>query len=72
MMMNPEIENATSRYGFTVIVPIFNEEEGMLCLEQRLADYLPIAALKTCVLLLNDGTTNHRHSMKHKICCRHK
>ena len=72
MMMNPEIENATSRYEFTVIVPIFNEEEGMLCLEQRLADYLPIAALKTCVLLVNDGSTDRSLSLIREICCRHK
>lgn len=43
-------------YDLTVIVPVFNEEDNMAALENRLGAYLGTALRKTCVLFVNDGS----------------
>lgn len=35
--------NQTKDYQFTIIVPVYNEEDNMAAVERRLADYLPVA-----------------------------
>ena len=42
--------NITKEYDFTIIVPIYNEEDNMERLEKELTSYLNIAPVKTCVL----------------------
>lgn len=48
--------NKTSRYQFTIIVPVYNEEENMPTLAERLGNYLPKSLCKACVLFVNDGS----------------
>ena len=50
--------NATAAYELTIIVPVYNEQEGLPALEERLAAYLPKCPVKACVLLINDGSTD--------------
>ena len=50
--------NQTRNYEFTIIVPVFNEEACMEPLVKELSDYLPQAACKTCVLFVNDGSSD--------------
>ncbi|MDE6494512.1 MAG: glycosyltransferase [Bacteroidales bacterium] len=60
--------NQTARYEFTIIVPVFNEEECMEQLGQKLAEYLPNALCKSCVLFVNDGSSD-RSLEKIKALC---
>lgn len=50
--------NQTGTYEFTIIVPIYNEEENISRLAQELSDYLHKASVRTCVLFVNDGSTD--------------
>lgn len=62
--------NATAKYDFTIIVPIYNEEENARALEERLSAYLPNAARKACVLFVNDGSTDGSERKIAEICSR--
>ncbi|MCA0153749.1 glycosyltransferase family 2 protein [Winogradskyella vincentii] len=53
---------------FTIIVPVFNEEDNLARLEKELSDYINIAPLKTSVLLVNDGSTDNSLSKIEGIC----
>lgn len=50
--------NQTEKYEFSIIVPIYNEADNMMRLAQTLADYIGQASVKTCVLFVNDGSTD--------------
>ena len=50
--------NKTKNYEFTIIVPVFNEEDNISRLTATLAAYLPDAAKRACVLFVNDGSTD--------------
>jgi glycosyltransferase involved in cell wall biosynthesis len=56
--------------AFSIIVPIYNEEENMLRLEQELSDYLKIASIKTSVLFVNDGSKDKSQQFIEDICSR--
>lgn len=56
--------------AFTIIVPIYNEEDNMLRLEQELSDYLNIATIKTSVLFVNDGSKDNSQQFIEDICSR--
>ncbi|MFC6858555.1 glycosyltransferase [Zunongwangia atlantica] len=59
-------------YQFTIVVPIYNEEENLERLEQQLSTYLKIAVKPTCILLVNDGSSDNSLSMIEKICERNE
>lgn len=50
--------NKTNNYEFTIIVPIYNEVENINRLTATLAKYLTSALCSTCVLFVNDGSTD--------------
>lgn len=61
--------NSTSQYRFTIIVPFYNEKENMERLESRLADYASRSvAGSTCILMVNDGSTDGGREDAHAIC----
>ena len=43
-------------YQFTIIVPVFNEEDNLIRVETELSNYLKIATKKTKILFVNDGS----------------
>lgn len=45
-------------YEFTIIVPLFNEEENLLRVEKKLGAYLEKAKIPACILFVNDGSTD--------------
>lgn len=63
--------NPTSEYALTILVPVFNEQEGLPALEERLAAYLPQCSVKACVLLINDGSTDLSGARILEACSRH-
>ena len=64
--------NKTSQYDLTIIVPVYNEEDNMQALEEKLAGYLPKASRKACVLFVNDCSTDSSLSHIKEICGRNK
>jgi len=62
--------NPTSDYDFTIIVPVFNEEDNMERLESRLSRYLPKCSKKACVLFVDDGSKDSSLSRIKDICRR--
>jgi dolichol-phosphate mannosyltransferase len=59
-------------YEFTIIVPLFNEEENLLRVESELNDYLLKASVKSCVLFVNDGSTDNSLQLVQEIAARNK
>lgn len=52
--------NHTSEYEFTIIVPVYNEQDNIDRLEKAFRQYLPAASRKSCVLFVDDGSTDDR------------
>lgn len=55
-------------YEFTIIVPVYNEQENLSRLEQTLSDYLPQCIKKAKVLLVNDGSSDDSENLIQSIC----
>lgn len=64
--------NATSSYELTIIVPVFNEQDNLQRVEQTMADFLPKAAVRACVLFVNDGSKDNSLALIRDICSRQK
>lgn len=64
--------NKTSNYEFTIIVPIYNEEDNMPALEKALGEYLGKSPLKSCVLFVNDGSRDTSLGKIREICGRNQ
>ncbi|MCF0176593.1 MAG: glycosyltransferase family 2 protein [Bacteroidales bacterium] len=60
--------NRTSEYRFTIIIPVYNEEDNMEKLGEVLADYLPKAAVRSCVLFVNDGSNDSSLEKLRALC----
>lgn len=56
------------KYEFTIIVPLYNEEDNISRLEKELGDYLKVASKKTAVLFVNDGSKDKSQELLEKIC----
>ncbi len=59
-------------YRFTIIVPIYNEEENLAGLEKELLNYLTIAKVATKILFVNDGSKDRSQEHIEMICKRHE
>lgn len=57
-------------YEFTIIVPVYNEEDNLLRVEQELSRYLEMASRKTSILFVNDGSKDRSQEMIEAICAR--
>lgn len=62
--------NKTSDYGFTIIVPVFNEVDNIQMLEETLSDFLQKSLLKSCVLFVDDGSTDGSLDGIRRVCSR--
>ena len=62
------MSNKTSDYELTVIVPVYNEEENMVRLENTLLEFLPQSIKKACVLFVDDGSSD-RSLVRIRECC---
>ncbi|OAB75769.1 glycosyltransferase family 2 protein [Cochleicola gelatinilyticus] len=57
-------------YEFTIIVPVYNEEENLERVETELLAYTKIALRKTAILFVNDGSKDNSQSLIEAICQR--
>ena len=62
--------NKTSEYELTIVVPDYNEEDNMERLEKERSAFLPKAAVKSCVLFVNDGSKDSSLEKIKAICGR--
>lgn len=56
------------KYEFTIIVPVYNEEDNLKRVEQELSNYLKIASKKTNILFVNDGSKDNSQLLIEEIC----
>jgi glycosyltransferase involved in cell wall biosynthesis len=59
-------------YRFTIIVPVYNEEDNLQRVEKELASYLKIASVSTSILFVNDGSQDNSQALIEDICNRHE
>ncbi|WP_053977475.1 glycosyltransferase family 2 protein [Mangrovimonas xylaniphaga] len=57
-------------YKFTIIVPVYNEEDNLERVEQELLAYTKIASVPSCVLFVNDGSKDNSQQLIETICNR--
>lgn len=59
-------------YQFTIIVPVYNEEDNLERVEKELLAYTKIATKPTCILFVNDGSKDKSQQMIEAICSRNE
>jgi glycosyltransferase involved in cell wall biosynthesis len=57
---------------FTIIVPVYNEEDNLERVEKELLAYTKIASKRTGILFVNDGSTDMSQNLIENICSRHE
>lgn len=62
--------NKTANYDFTIVVPVFNEQDNMQALEEKLSAFVSKALLKTCIMFVNDCSTDLSLERIMEICSR--
>lgn len=63
-------DSETNKYEFTVIVPVYNEQDNLLRVEKELLAYTKIATKKTKILFVNDGSSDKSQELIEDICSR--
>lgn len=53
---------------FTIIIPVYNEEENLFPLTKLLVEFMEKCDLKTSVLFINDGSTDGSQQKIESIC----
>lgn len=61
-------KNRTAFYELTVLVPVYNEAGNLMRVERELAEFLPSASPKTCILFIDDGSTDGSGASIRSIC----
>ena len=59
-------------YQFTIIVPVYNEEENLDRVEKELLAFTKIATKKTSILFVNDGSKDNSQALIEDICQRNE
>jgi glycosyltransferase involved in cell wall biosynthesis len=57
-------------FQFTIIVPVYNEEDNLERVEKELLAYSKIATKRTSILFVNDGSIDDSQSIIETICNR--
>jgi len=55
-------------HKLTVVIPVYNEEDNLLRVEQEFLAYFKIASLATKVLFVNDGSSDNSQVLIEDIC----
>lgn len=57
-------------YQFTIVVPVYNEEDNLERVESELLKYSKTASVSTCILFVNDGSKDKSQELIEAICGR--
>lgn len=60
------------KYELTVIVPVYDEEDNIERLEKELNHFLSLAARKTKILFVNDGSKDNSQALIESVCRRNQ
>lgn len=60
--------NKTAKYQFTIVVPVYNEEDSIYILEEKIGAFLLHSLLPTCVLFVNDGSKDKSLKRIIEVC----
>ena len=60
--------NKTSLYQFTIIIPVYNEEENIYNIGNKISNFLQQVSLKTCALFVNDGSNDNSLQKIIEVC----
>lgn len=66
------MKNQTNNYDFTIVVPVYNEQDNVAALEKAFMEYLPDCLYKSCVLFVNDGSVDDSGPRLKEICKRNE
>lgn len=55
-------------FDLTIVVPLFNEAENLLPLAERLSAYLENSEWNSCVLFVDDGSTDQSGTIIRQLC----
>lgn len=55
-------------YSLTIIVPLYNEEENLRRVEEKMNEYISQASVKCRVLFVNDGSKDNSEELMIAIC----
>jgi len=55
-------------YQFTIVVPVYNEEDNLERVESELLEYSKKASVSTCILFVNDGSKDKSQELIENIC----
>lgn len=64
--------NKSADYQFTIVVPVYNEEDNIYSLEEKLQCFLPQSLCTACVLFVNDGSRDRSKERILEVCARNK
>ena len=64
--------NKSADYQFTIVVPVYNEEDNIYSLEEKLRNFLPQSLCTACVLFVNDGSRDRSKERILEVCARNK
>lgn len=71
-MANNEISlklgNKTADYDFTIIVPVYNEEDNIFNLAKKLSEFISESPISTCVLFVDDCSKDQSRNLIRKVC----
>lgn len=59
-------------YTLTVVVPVYNEEDNLLRVEEEFLAYFKIASVPCKALFVNDGSTDNSQELIEDICSRNE
>lgn len=57
---------------FTIVIPIYNEEDNLIRLEETMNQYLSKSIKQTEILLINDGSKDKSLALMKEICSRNQ
>ena len=60
--------NCTENYTLTIIVPVYNEEENIRYVKERVGAYLPGCPVPACVLFVDDGSSDRGLERIREVC----
>lgn len=67
--MKPKI-NGTAFFKLTIVIPVYNEEENIFALEEKLKHFLPRSIFHACVLFVDDGSNDDSLLRIREACAR--
>jgi len=63
--------NKTADYKLTIVVPVYNEEDNIYALEERLSKFISQSSqFPSCVLFVNDGSKDKSRERIEEVCSR--